>query len=490
SENAAALRLCCANRDLGAVTTTNRHTESREDEDVSTAAFLQLTRISIAKRANFARLAPQFGMLIEFSVENYRSFRERQTFSMVAAPRLHKKENTFVPDLLGIKFPPLLKVAVIYGPNASGKSNLLRALWVIELMLGREPTSTLTLPVSPFRFDPALSTKPSVFEIHFIAEQVRYIFEASATQSRIFSERLTAFPKGKEQLLFDRTHQSESDVYSFGPSLVSEAGQSLLDTWTKLTPPRSLFLAQAVGNSSESMKLLRPAFEWLRDGMRFLIGSMSGMADQSQSLIGDSPIHGKDLAEFLRDVDVPISHIRVHKLKFPPSARALMSNVLIAQLAGAANGDELAEVTRNQTMFTHQTALGEADIAFQDESEGTKNLVGLWLPWSLRVPKRIGVSGGVMVVDELDSSLHPNIVSALIKRQIDAEQSSQLIFTTHDTHLMDAKILRRDQFWITERDTNGATRLRSVHDFEGRASEDIEKRYYEGRYRGLPFVKQ
>ena len=78
----------------------------------------------------------------------------------------------------------------------------------------------------------------------------------------------------------------------------------------------------------------------------------------------------------------------------------------------------------------------------------------------------------------------------MIEKHIKSSVPSQLIFTTHDTHLMDTKLLRRDQFWITERDMNGATQLRSIHDFEGRESEDIEKRYYEGRYRGLPFVKR
>ena len=117
-----------------------------------------------------------------------------------------------------------------------------------------------------------------------------------------------------------------------------------------------------------------------------------------------------------------------------------------------------------------------------------KNLIGFWLPWATQDPSHN--PRRLLVVDELDSSLHPKIVAALVEKHINSEIPSQLIFTTHDTHLMDAKLLRRDQFWITERDINGATQLRSIHDFEGRDSEDIEKRYYEGRYRGLPLVKR
>lgn len=94
----------------------------------------------------------------------------------------------------------------------------------------------------------------------------------------------------------------------------------------------------------------------------------------------------------------------------------------------------------------------------------------------------------ILVVDELDSSLHPKIVELLIEKHCDSENVSQLIFTSHNTHLMDSKLMRRDQIWLTERDVNGATQLRSVHDFEGREGEDIEKRYYAGRYRALPIL--
>ena len=86
--------------------------------------------------------------------------------------------------------------------------------------------------------------------------------------------------------------------------------------------------------------------------------------------------------------------------------------------------------------------------------------------------------------------MHPKIVSTLVAKHVESSIPSQLIFTTHDTHLMDSKLLRRDQIWITDRDMYGATQLRAINDFEGREGEDIEKRYYEGRYRGLPLIRK
>lgn len=420
-------------------------------------------------------------MLIEFSVANFRSFRERQTLSMVATPRLRKRENIFKPELAGEKFPDLLKVAVIYGPNASGKSNLLKALSVVQEIADREPsTRDIALPVVPFRFDAELADQPSLFELHFIYSGMRYQFNLAVTSERIVGEKLLAFPKGRESLLYERQHTSQGETYSFGSLLTTSLSSELLETWKKLTPPKLLFIAQAVANSSEELTQLRAPFEWLQDFSFPVLDGMEVMIASAQRLAGKHERHAKDVAAFLREVDVPISGIRVEVVDD--------SQYQLNALAALDYPEKKATKVpaRNKTILTHKTALGEADLSFEDESDGTKNLVGFWLPWSIKEWENNSTS--LLVVDELDSSLHPKIVAALIEKHINAEVPSQLIFTTHDTHLMDAKLLRRDQFWITERDVNGATQLRSIHDFEGRDNEDIEKRYYEGRYRGLPLI--
>lgn len=421
-------------------------------------------------------------MLIEFSVTNFRSFRERQTLSMVAAPRLHKRENVFKPEPKSEKFPDLLKVAVIYGPNASGKSNLLKALGVVEQIANREPsTRDWPLPVSPFRFDAALADQPSLFELHFIHAGVRYQFDLSATSERIISEKLVAFPKGRESLLYERQHTAQGESYHFGSLLQNSSVGELLDTWQKLTPPTLLFIAQAIANSSEEPNQLKAPFEWLKDSGYFLLDGMKAMAAAAQRLAGIGDVHGDNIASFLREVDVPISKMRIETVQTPGIRAGVLNRF-------ADTEEKSDKATKSKTILTHKTALGEADLSYEDESEGTKNLIGFWLPWITQDPSHN--PRRLLVVDELDSSLHPKIVAALVEKHIDSEIPSQLIFTTHDTHLMDSKLLRRDQFWITERDINGATQLISIHDFEGRETEDIEKRYYEGRYRGLPLVKR
>ena len=421
-------------------------------------------------------------MLIQFSVSNYRSFRETETLSMVAAPRLRKKENVFTVDLIDGKIPQLLKVVAIYGPNATGKSNLVSALTAVGELAWREPNARdWLLPFSPFRFDRTLATKPSVFEIHFVHEKVRYRFELAATAERIFVERLSSFAGERELLLYERRRTGDEDIYQFGPQL-TEFGKDLLESWQRLTPPRLLFISQAVANSSENLSPLKSPFGWLKRANNILSQGMEAMSSTSRRLAHNDEGEGSSIAKFLRQLDVPVARVRVESAK-----RSRMGALsLLARSIEPATDQALAD--EGQTILTHTSALGEADLDFEDESKGTQNLVGFWLPWAIKEDS-LGRQP-LLVVDEFDSSLHPRIVAALVDRHIKSENTSQLIFTTHDTHLMDAKILRRDQFWLTERDLNGATKLRSVYDFEGRESEDIEKRYYEGRYRGLPLLKR
>lgn len=416
-------------------------------------------------------------MLIEFSVANYRSFRERQTFSMVAAPRLGKRQNTFRPNLPGDKLPALLTVAAIYGPNASGKSSLMSAMSLIRKLALREPTvASKQLPVVPFRFDQELIDKPSEFEVHFIAENIRYQFILRLTATRIIEETLISYPKGRELELYSRVYDGNSEIYSFSNL---EGGSEVHGTWRKLTGPRTLFILQAVANSSEDLLQLKAPFEWLQSGIAVVqSGDLAHYASASRVVVRKMSNIVGAVCEFLQDVDVPVTEIYFEAIddgfvddtelnKFNPSQIASHNEAY-------------------KTKLTHKTALGEAEFDFDEESEGTKNLMGFWLPWSVVVD---GGAFKALAVDELDSSLHPKIVADLIQKHIARCNGAQLIFTTHDTHLMNTKLLRRDQFWLTERDMNGATQLRSIHEFKGRESEDVEKRYFEGRYRGLPVTK-
>ncbi|MEJ7928865.1 ATP-binding protein [Ramlibacter sp. AN1015] len=421
-------------------------------------------------------------MLIEFSVENFRSFRTRQTFSMVAAPRLHRRANTVPAEVDGENFPRLLTVAAIYGPNASGKSSLVRALSVATRLTHRVAApDAAKLPVAPFRFDPDLHQEPSKFEWHFIAQKTRYSFELSSTAERIHLERLIKYTKGRPDLLYERTLQGDRDKYEFGATF--EASPELRDAWSKLTGGRMLFIAQAVANSSEDLKQLRIPFTWLSE-LSIVEGSFRGAVEVSERLMAEFPSFRTDVATLLSDIDIPIAEISV---ELPPDAPAL-KEIFSDEGMDQKKVRAAFSANRAKTTLVHRTALGDASFELDEESGGTKNLIGFALPWlTLNGDGKVRRSG--LIVDEMDSSLHPKAVEALVRRHIVSDTRAQLIFTTHDTHLMDTKLLRRDQIWITERAADGSTQLRSIHEFQGRDSEDVEKRYYEGRYRGLPILR-
>jgi predicted ATPase len=369
-----------------------------------------------------------------------------------------------------------LKVAAIYGPNASGKSSLIRAMGIVSRLLASSSGANgEPLPVSPFRFDRALKEQPSVFEYNFIQAGLRYRFVLGLTEQRIVQEQLVVYPRGKETLLYDRHVDGEGENYVFGKTL--EGGKDVHCAWRRLTSPRMLFLAQAVTNSSEELRQLRAPFSWFQTGLLVVEqNNMMGLSMASIRFLQMVSDHKNDLRDFLGALDIPVSSIALNS-----DDRAIQCNGKLTLK------DFIAAAQKDKLTLTHSSASGDADFDFSEESCGTKNLIGFWLPWFMM--NQAGGSG-VLCVDELDSSLHPDIVADLIAKHLDSGLDTQLIFTTHDTHLMNEKILRRDQFWITERDAHGATSLFSVHDFEGRESEDVEKRYFEGRYRGLPLIRQ
>jgi AAA15 family ATPase/GTPase len=249
-----------------------------------------------------------------------------------------------------------------------------------------------------------------------------------------------------------------------------------------LTNAKTLFLSQAVANSSEDLKQLRAPFNWFSAGLWVIAqDSMRSWSKASVEVLKNFPDFTDALKIFLQEIDIPVSNIRLESV----------DNVtgIPLSLDKRRTVENLNDNKEERTIFTHVSLLGGAEFEFSEESGGTKNLIGFWMPW-MTMNRLAPMGSGALAVDELDSSLHPEIVASILSKHLESDLTTQLIFTTHDTHLMNTKILRRDQFWVTERDANGATNLFSIHDFEGREGEDVEKRYFEGRYRGLPLIRR
>jgi AAA15 family ATPase/GTPase len=414
-------------------------------------------------------------MLVEFRVKNFRSLREEQVLSLVASKdKTMQDTNTQVTGINAV--PTLLRSAVVYGANASGKSNLIKALQYMRSVVAESATAIQpgqTFVVQPFRLDADSASQPSEFEITFLLDGVRYQYGFAMTTQRIVSEHLLVYKAFKPQRWFDRRFNSETgkDVYDFGANL---KGQKNL--WEGATRPNSLFLSMAVQLNSET---LHPVFDWLVN--RLVIFNEQTQLNPQVSIQMLKQTDGrKNICNFLSSADISIADIDVETSKISGQA---------VHLDLAANKTEIRteEMEEHKLRFHHVTEQGKAVFDLMDESNGTRNLLFLAGPVLDILNK-----GLTLIIDELDTSLHTLLVRELVRLFHSPEINSggaQLIFTTHDTSLLDApNLFRRDQVWFVEKNRDQTSALISLSEFSPRKNEALERGYLIGRYGGVPFL--
>jgi uncharacterized protein len=416
-------------------------------------------------------------MLVEFRVKNFRSLRDEQVLSLVASKDKTLQDTHTLST--GLKAAPsLLCSAVVYGANASGKSNLIKALLymrgvVLESATVIQPSQTYA--VQPFRLDDRSASEPIAFEITFILDDVRYQYGFAMTAQRIVSEHLLVYKAFKPQRWFDRHFDAErgKDVYDFGPGL--KGAKSL---WEGATRPNALFLSMAVQLNSEA---LRPVFDWFSTGLVIFNEQVHLSPHMSIQMLKQAEGR-KQICDFLTAADISIADIEVVTQKVPGQA-------VHVDLAAGKTDVRTEEVEQDQLLFSHITEQGRAVFDLMDESSGTRALLFLTGP-VLDILKK----GLTLVIDELNTSLHPLLVRELVRLFHRPEVNTggaQLIFTTHDTSLLDApNLFRRDQVWFVEKAQDQASTLVALSEFSPRKNEALERGYLMGRYGGVPFMGQ
>lgn len=414
-------------------------------------------------------------MLVEFSVTNFRSIREKQTLSLVAASGKELREhNVFAPEAPAT--PDIVRSAVIYGPNAAGKSNVILALrFVRDLVLNSASKGQKgdAIEVVPFLMDAVSADAPSEFELVFVEAGVRYQYGFSLTPERIESEWLIAHPKGSPQRWFER--KADAADWGFGPNF---RGQR--KTWQEATRSNALFLSTAVQLNAEQ---LGPVFDWFRRRLRLINPYARVTADFSIAQCETDPVVLQRIIDFLAMADLGIAGVKVERRKFDASmVPEDMPEALRQHLLNDMAGQEFADVH-----FSHRLADGrDVQLDMEDESGGTQKLFALAGPWL-----DVLANGWVLVIDELDTSLHPVLMRHLVGMFHDLTintKGAQLIFSTHDTTILDREIFRRDQVWFVEKDRSLQSRLYPLTDFSPRKDENIERGYLHGRYGALPFI--
>ncbi len=405
-------------------------------------------------------------MLIESRVQNYRSLRSEQVLTLEATSVSDETDRR--PRKVSGHSEELLPVAALYGANASGKTNLLSAIGfmrsaVMDSHRSWEPDQVIAR--DPFAWAGERSN-PSLFEITFLIDSVRYQYGFVAADLTFVEEWLHAWPNGKKQTWFER----DEDSFKFGENLKGE--NKVIE---QVTRPNSLFLSAAVQNRHRQ---LEPIFGWFKN--LGLVNLSFGLRYEASNF---------ELAELLES-----SHSEKHgkTLKFLDQFREMLRNadLGVIDVRVISEPDVFQAWKRFRFDLKHKNSDKDSWLPLSEESKGTQTIFRIGLP-ILRAIQ----DGSPLIVDELEASLHPVLALQIVNLFNDPvrnPKNAQLLFTTHDTNLLGSTLgesaLRRDQVWFTEKDKEGATLLYPLTDYHPRKVENLERGYLQGRYGAIPFL--
>ncbi len=413
-------------------------------------------------------------MLLQFKVNNYKSIKDTTTFSMATTSK--DKGNSFK-----VKKYELLQSAIVYGANASGKSNFLKALiFMRRIVLNRDKVilSTDSLKHYPFKLSTETENSSSSFEMVFFIKETKYRYGFELDNSMVYAEWLYADENGKESKLFYRDIDEE-ELYvnrlKFKEGLRLRVSKNQLFLWKC---------------DQEGGKISASILQWFTrlnmiDGMedgQYVNHAMRQMENEQFkkeliALVKTADIGIEDV--FMEEEDIPRSVIE--DMPLPPELKK--------QFLESDSLKKVSLLTHHKKYDEENNEIGITSFELdEEESRGTQKFFKMSAPIlnTLR-------EGKVLIIDELDASLHPMLTKHLIKLFHNKEinkLNAQLIFATHDTNLLHPAMFRRDQIWLTQKDRYGATELYSLAQFKNvRKDEDFEKKYIQGKYGAVPYLQ-
>lgn len=427
-------------------------------------------------------------MLIEFRFKNYRSFRDETILSMEATGL-----GTFKNSLISFNGLKLLPGAAIYGKNGGGKSNVIRAFWLAAQFIKnaqRTQHEKASIPVIPFALNDYSSSEPSEFEFIYTLEGTKYWYFFSATREKIFSESLYHAPKGQKALVFTR----EGQRYSFTEDkarrkLVSEA----------VAVNQLFFSVACTMNDSVCSNAMR----WFRERL-FFSRDYSDIPRQLLDYSNDTNML-KAISDYAKSADLGIEdmlfEINSNEVddetalpdNIPEDIKTALAQFLHT-LSETSNNSEvrlkMGEVTaiskhkgRNKNGNSQLYSLELAD-----ESDGTRKLMSI-----APAIESVLANGGVLLVDEIERELHPMLVDFVVSKFQSKKSNlngAQIVFTTHNTELLNMELLRKDQLYFVDKNQeDGASELYSISEFATRTTENIRKGYLLGKYGATPNVE-
>ena len=396
-------------------------------------------------------------MLIEFRVENYRSLRDEQALTLEAG-RIGESSDPRPRGVAG-HGESLLPAAVIYGANASGKSNVLAALAFMRevvILSHRQWEPEGGIPRTAFAWG-GKRNESSMFEASFLVGETKYVYGFSVDDKAVVEEWLFAWPNHRKQMWFER----EGDRFKFGEHMKGP-NEAVME----VTRPNALFLSAA---AQLGHKQLTPVYTWFRGISPVnILGRRSPMFHAGFIDEADDTLAAR-IRQLLKAADIGIVDMKSIETEQELRGRTLR---------------------RRRILLQHQADDDDSWLNLEEESGGTKALFRM-APLLFRTLDL----GGLLLVDELESSMHPLLGLAIVKMFSSPKtnpKNAQILFTTHDTNLLGTTLgeppLRRDQVWFTEKDEEGASKLYPLTDYKPRKAENLERGYLQGRYGAIPFL--
>ncbi|MCP2333133.1 hypothetical protein G443_003403 [Actinoalloteichus cyanogriseus DSM 43889] len=424
-------------------------------------------------------------VLLRFRAANHKSFRDEFELSMIRAG------SAVGAGYDGDWADVTRRVAAIYGANASGKTTVLDALHFAVTAIRQSNVHWAerdTFPYHPFKLDQESARSPSRYEMDVVVDGIRHTYGFRSNGRGVVEEWLYSYPRGRRRVLFERDASSRTP-YRFGRTLKGENA-----TISKVTRDNALFLSTAASYRHEWLSTVRASILGKFDSFWRGNGATDRrLAAVKRILEGDN---AEDRASvLLRVADVGITGVTVERAevdeKFLELLRHVHDFVQAEHGAGEADFNDVLEDVSRRLRFSHAGAAPDTSVmlGLDEESHGTITWLTMALP-ALDVLR----AGGVLVVDELDSSLHPVLTATLVRMFEEPATNTagaQLLFSSHDVSLL-GKLTRgqleRDEVWFTEKDSSGASQLYSLAEFRTPEAGNVEKRYLEGRFGATPIV--
>ena len=405
-------------------------------------------------------------MILEIRLSNFFSIKDEIVLDLRAGNSKSQKVKDLENNVFTYKDEKILKAVALYGANASGKSNIIKAIRFCCSMIFQSHTHNedVIFNFIPFKFD-RYSDKPSSFMIKFVNKDIEYDYAFSLTRTRILTESLHYYPKERRAKVFTRDETikgGKKDKYSF-----SSAIKKPLDV-AENTSDKTLYISRA---SQMDRDLAKEVFNFFSE--QFILGYTGFNAINIETLIKSN----RELTiKALQIAESDIVDIKVEKKEVPVKSFSVTFPANTATVKD--DHQELLHITTY-----HKTAPGIAFDFYSEESGGTRNLFVILLS-VLDIIK----NNKILLIDEIELSLHTTIVEFIIKLFY-ASNSAQLIFTTHNTKLLDLDKIRKDQIYFVNKKSDASTDVYSLFDYKDfRETMDVEKAYLQGRFDAVPFI--